>query len=495
MAYAGLDVGTSGCKVAVYDLDGRLLYQAARRYREEGCDGCRELNADTVACHVLDLLTETGRDCPVPIDAMAVASLGESVVCVDENGCVLAPSMLTGDCRGIPETEELVARMGRQRMMEITGLPPNELYSLPKFIWLNRNTDVVRRARNIFFFEDYVGWLLTGKRIVSYSSACRSMAFDIRQKQWSAELLALAEMTPEQFSTPVDAGTVIGGLLPERAAELGLNPAMKIVAGGHDQSCAALGSGLYDRRGCETSMGTCEFMLLMLPGPISTPYMIENDFPCIPFMLPDTYLTSLEVTTCGILKNWGRETLFSLRDAEWAKNGEAFYDKLEERIAGLKTEVLALPQFGSAGNPDLSMDARGTITGLTIHTKPEEIYLALVEGMSFQLYLAFERLRTLGVDPETIVATGGGAASDTTLQIRANVFNRPVVRLENAESGTMGCMLLAALGDGAYPSLETGIRRAVRVQSTFLPNPDDVAYYARKYEKYKHLYQLMHDFQ
>ena len=80
------------------------------------------------------------------------------------------------------------------------------------------------------------------------------MAFDIRRKQWSAELLALAEMTPEQFSTPVEAGTVIGGLLPERAAELGLNPQMKIVAGGHDQSCAALGSGLYDRRGCETSM-------------------------------------------------------------------------------------------------------------------------------------------------------------------------------------------------------------------------------------------------
>ena len=102
-------------------------------------------------------------------------------------------------------------------------------------------------------------------------------------------------------------------------------------------------------------MGTCEFMLLMLPGPISTPYMIENDFPCIPYMLPDTYLTSLEVTTCGILKNWGRETLFSYRDAEWAKAGEPFYGKLEERIAGLKTEVLALPQFGSAGNPDLSM--------------------------------------------------------------------------------------------------------------------------------------------
>ena len=56
-------------------------------------------------------------------------------------------------------------------------------------------------------------------------------------------------------------------------------------------------------------------------------------------------------------------------------------------------------------------------------------------------------------------------------------------------------MLLAALGDGAYPTLEAGIRRAVRVKKAFLPNSDDVTYYARKYEKYKLLYQRMHNFQ
>lgn len=494
MAYAGLDVGTSGCKICVYDMEGTVVYQAARHYREEGNDGHRELNAEMVARNVMDLLAEVGRGCPAPIDAMAVASLGESVVCLDESGRCLAPSMLTGDSRGIPETEEIIRSVGPLRIMEITGLPPNELYSLPKLIWLNRETDAIRRAKYIFFFEDYIGWLLTGKRLVSYSSACRSMAFDIRKKEWSAELLVLAGIAPDQLSQPVEAGSMVGAILPEMAEKLGLNPEMRLVAGGHDQSCAALGSGLYDMRGCETSMGTCEFMLLMLPRPQATPYMIENDFPCIPYVLPDRYLSSLEVTTCGILKNWGRETLFSKESQEGGQRGGSFFQQLDERLKGLRTEVMALPQFGSAGNPDLSMDARGTITGLTVHTTPEEIYLALIEGMAFQLRLAFERMQCLGVTPEYIVATGGGAASDVTLQIRADVFGMRVIRPASEETGTLGCMLLAAVGTGAYPTLEEGIRRAVRVKKVFDPEPTSRAYYVAKYERFCALYERMHDF-
>jgi xylulokinase len=140
------------------------------------------------------------------------------------------------------------------------------------------------------------------------------------------------------------------------------------------------------------------------------------------------------------------------------------------------------------------MDARGAIAGLTVHTAPEEIYLALIEGMNFQLYLAYERLQKLGVAPEYIVATGGGAASDVTLQLRADVFGMRVMRPESEEAGTLGCMLLSAAGTGAYPSLEAGIRRAVRIRKIFEPNPARRAYYMEKYRKYRDLYVRMRDF-
>ena len=146
MAYAGLDVGTSGCKLLVYDLDGRKLFKAGRKYSETGTGGHRELDGAVVLEHVLSVLEEAGRNCPEKIEAMSVACLGESVVCLDEKDQVLYPSMLTGDSRGIPETEELCEKFGREKLFDVTGLPPNELYGLPKFIWLNRNTNEIGRA-------------------------------------------------------------------------------------------------------------------------------------------------------------------------------------------------------------------------------------------------------------------------------------------------------------------------------------------------------------
>lgn len=494
MAFAGLDVGTSGSKMLVYDLDGNVLFTASRKYEELGGGGHRELNPETVMKNVKEVLREVGERCPEKIEAMAVTSLGESVVCLDKEGKALTNSMLTGDSRGIKETEEIIEKMGAQRIFEITGLPPNELYGLPKYMWLNRNTDAVKKAEAILYYEDFVGYMLTGKRMVSYSSAARSMAFDIRKMDWSEELLALAGIRKEQMSTPVKPCTVIGTILPEAAKKLHLNPDMKLVVGGHDQSCAALGSGLCTTEAGECGMGTCEFLFTMLPKAMMTPYMIENDFTCIPYILPGTYLSSLEVTTCGALKNWARDNILKGFKMECDARGDNFYSCIDRAVEDIRTDVMVLPQFGSAGNPDLSMDARGTITGLTIHTKAEEIYRAILEGMAFQMYLSYERLKKLGTRMNRIVATGGGAASELTLQIRADVFNMKVVSLENEESGTVGCMLMAATGTGAYPSLEEGIRRAVKIRKEFLPDPVMHEYYEEKFAKYKTLYERMYDF-
>lgn len=494
MGFAGLDVGTSGSKLFVYDLEGKVVFKSAARYDEQGSEGHRELNPARVMEQVKAVLQEAGKNCPEPIEALAVTSLGESVVCLGTGDEILYNSMLTGDSRGIEETKEIIDKMGAQRIFEITGLPPNELYGLPKYMWLNRNTQAVKQAQAICFYEDFVGYMLTGKRMVSYSSAARSMAFDIRKMDWSEELLMMAGIKKEQMSEPVKPCTVIGTILPKIAKELHLNPNMKLVAGGHDQSCAALGSGLVGMETGECGMGTCEFLFTMLPGPQMTPYMIENDFTCIPYVLPGTYLSSLEVTTCGALKNWARDGILQGIDRDCLEKKEEFYTYMDKRSAEILTDVLVLPQFGSSGNPDLSMDARGTITGLTIHTRPEEIYRAILEGMAFQMYLSYERLKILGTQMNRIAATGGGSASELTLQIMADIFDMMVISLVNQESGTMGCMLMAAVGTGAYTSLEEGIKRAVKIKKECLPNKEMHRYYMEKFERYKNLYEKMSDF-
>ena len=494
MAFAGIDIGTSGCKLLVYDLEGHVIFRSSRKYREEGRDGFRELNPEVVLENVKIILSEAGKNCPENIEALAVASLGESVVCLDENNNILANSMLTGDCRGITEIQELIQHFGAQHIFEITGLPPNELYGLPKYMWLNQNTDVIKKAKAILYYEDFIGYILTGKRMVSYSSAARSMAFDIRKKEWSEELLGAAGISLQQMSVPVAPSTVIGTVLPEIAERLGLNHELKVIAGGHDQTCAALGSGLISSENGEIGMGTCEFMFTMLPEIKMTPYMIQNNFTCIPYVLNNTYLSSIEVTTCGILKNWARDTIFQGISMECKKQGKDFWGEMEDKAKNIHTDILLLPQFGSAGNPDLSMYAKGTITGLTIHTKPEEIYRAILEGMAFQMYLAYERMNVIGTKMKKIAATGGGSVSDLTLQIRADVFGMEVYSLESEEAGTLGCMLMSAVATGAYKSLKAGIKKTVRIKKCFKPDSEMHRYYNEKFKKYKELYELMHRF-
>lgn len=494
MAYAGLDVGTSGTKMVVYDLDGNVLYEAAERYREYGGNGYREIDGNEILEYVMKVLRTTGENCPEKIDAMAVTSLGESVVFLDDNKKSLCRSMVTGDKRGIPETERLTKELGAQWILDTTGLPPCELYGLPKYMWIKENSDVVDKASAICFYEDFIGYVLTGKRKVSYSSAARSMAFDIHKKCWSEKLLSYAGINVSKMSEPCDAGTVIGTILPEMAEKLHLNPKMQIVVGGHDQSCAALGSGLSNMDTAECGMGTCEFMFMRLPEAKSDAFMIENDLTCVPYVLPGAYLTSLEVTTCGILKNWCMDTVLKSFREKCEVEGKNVFDEVDRLIEGKETEVIVLPQFGSSGNPDINHSVTGTICGLRTDTRPEEIYQAILEGLAFQFKLGYEQSMKLGAKIERLICTGGGAKSELTMQLRADIMNVEVSTITTEESGTLGCMILAATGTGAYPTIEKAIERAVHIKKTFYPNFDRQDYYAGKYERFKKLYELMHLF-
>ena len=494
MSVAGLDIGTSGCKIVAYNLAGEIQESFSYLYREEGFDGYRELDPAVVLLGVKECVKQIFNKLTDPITALAIGTLGESVVCLDQGGNLLGKSMVTGDKRGISEVEKILHRVSKTEIMEITGVPASEMYSLPKLMWINENTDYIRRAKFIFLYEDYIGYYLTGKRKVSYSSASRTMAFDIERKAWSEKLLELAGISAEQMSDPVDTGTIIGRILPEVADELGLSGEVTVVVGGHDQECAALGAGIVSPGIGEDGQGTCEVMNLMLDGPIRTDYMLEHHFACIPGVIPETYMINLEITTCGILMNWSRDCIFEGLRKVCEEQGKNFFVFMDQKAKDLTTDLLVLPQFGSSGHPKINYDAKGLIWGLTIHTKPEEIYLAIKEGMAFQMRMAYECTKPLGIAASRIVITGGGAASELTMQLRADVFGINATALKNNEAGTLGCMIAAATAMGYYSSFKEGVKSAVQVDKTFQPRPEYTTYYEEKYDRFKRLYQRMHDF-
>lgn len=493
MAIGGLDVGTSGCKFVVYDHNGNTLYVAHRGYSEFGTDGRREVNGYVIWENVKDVIKDAAKNSPEKIEGFAIATLGESAVPVSVEGEILYNSMVVGDCRGISETKKLMDKFGDIKVMRVSGVPISEMYSLPKFMWINENTDVFERTKYLFLYEDFIAYKLTGVRKVSYSSAARTMAFDIMKKEWSEELLNAAGLTTGMMSPPAPSGSVIGNVLPQMAKELGLPSNTVIVVGGHDQNCATLGGGVCSPEYIEDGLGTCEVMSVMLTYPRMDDYMIKNDLVCIPYVLPDKYLTYLVLPTCGILINWFRDVFFNEMYREYKARGENVLKALDEMAGDLPTNLLVLPQFGSAGIPRVDYEAKGLFWGLTVHTQPIEMYRAVIESISYQMLLAYETLTPFGINCKNIRITGGGS-SPLTAQMRADIFNKEVTMLKNKESGTLGCAILAGAALGVYKNIEDGIEKAVQTGRTFYPDTKRREIYMKKYEKFKKLYALMSDF-
>lgn len=493
MAFLGIDIGTSGCKVCAYDHSGNMLSSASRKYQEIRGNNTREIEPDVIREHVFASLSEAAAACPEPVQAIAVTCLGESLVCLDESETVLCNSMVTGDHRGADGVEKVCRELGADYVFQVTGLMPSQLYSLPKLIHLQENTEVLRTVKKLFFYEDYIGYLLTGERKVSYSSAARSMALDIHSLKWDKKLLATAGLTPEHFSEPVPSGTIIGYVKPEIAEKCHLTGKIPVVAGGHDQATAALGSGFMDTTLGEDCIGTCECLALMLPETYDQAVLQKLQMPCMLYLLPNTCFTTFEVTTCGALMNWGQDVLLKGTKEMCEREGLNFFRYMDERVAGKHTDVLILPQFGSSGHPDLNLNhMAGTITGLTLDTTEEDLYLALKESMIFQIRLAHEAASPLGIDFQKLVTAGGASNSTVTSQLRADIFQKPVYTLANSEAGTLGCMILAAVAIGEYPDIVTCTKEVVRYFKETLPNPENFRHYEEKYQLYKRLYDKMH---
>lgn len=490
MILGGLDIGNSGCKFVTYRPNGEVVHKAKRDYPDIVAEGRRELDPEIVFTAVVEVLRETVRQVDEPISGIAIATLGEAAVLTGADGRAICNSMVTGDSRGVEESHRLVEKYGADRLMEITGVPPSEMFGLPRYIWLNANTAHIRNAERFFLFEDFIAYRLTGSSVLSYSSASRSMMFDVNALDWSRELIAEAGIDYRKLSRPVPAGTVIGGVTAEAAVITGLQIGTSVVAGGHDQTCAAFGAGVIDPEIIEDGLGSCEVMTAVLHGDEDREQMLRGGFPRMPYVLPNAFVTYNILTVNGLLLNWFKKTFFPD-----CPDGKELFTRLDsEIIPGDTGGIIVLPLFGSQGNPDIDYDARGAICGLHLGSTPVQIYAAVKEGMAFQMLLGAESLRQTFLRAPEIRMTSGLAQSATTMQLRADVFNVRTAAMQSEEAGTLGCMMLAGVALGVYRDHAEAVGQAVYPDKTYHPDPAMHAVYMAKYEKYKEARALIGGF-
>lgn len=482
MLIGGLDIGTSGCKLTVYNSDGKFVCNEYREYDVSRKNGEHELYAGVIFDAVCECLRKTLKKQP-DLAGIGITSFGESFVMLDENDEPLFPSMLYTDPRGADELEELKKAIPEKRLIEITGAKPHTMYSLPKIMWIKNNRpELYRECRHILLMQDYIAYMLTGEAKIDYSLAARTMAFDIRKKCWSREIFEAAGVDIDKMPEPVPTGSIAGEIKPEFSEKR-----IKIISGAHDQVAAAVGAGAFNVGQAVDGSGTVECLTPVFDKIPDSAELYECGYSVVPYVLDGTYVCYALSFTGGAVLKWYRDN-FARREKEEGKN---VYALLDERVPEKPTDILVMPHFAGAANPYMDNGSRAAFVGLTLEHTAEDIYKALMEGVAYELMMNTDVLEQNKIAPSEIYATGGGAGSEVWLQIKADVLNRPVTALEAPEAGTCGTCMLVLTALGEYESLEEAKKHFVVSKKTYYPNEENAKIYSKKYKAYKNIYKAV----
>ena len=482
MKIAGLDIGTTGCKLTVFDENGNQAGKAYRDYPVRRDVSGHEINASALMDSVYAVIGEMAGRYP-DIRGIGVTSFGETFVMTDEAGEPLHHAMLYTDPRGAEECAELAEKLGADRIAEITGLVPHEMYSISKMMWIRRRRpEVYAAARHIFLIEDYVAWKLTHRAMIDYSLATRTMAFDIRGLDWNREIFDAAGIDVSLMSRPVPAGTRAGKVTPETVRRTGLNKDCEIVIVSHDQVAAAVGAGAFDGGLAVDGAGTTECLIPVYDSLPNLPVMEKGFFSVVPYVVPGKYVAYAFSYTGGALIQWCMDTFGK---GETNSSMEQAYGKDEP------TGLLVLPHFAGAATPYMDIGSRGAILGLTMETDAATLYRACMEGVAYEMRLNYEALAGSGIRFTKLNATGGGAKSRVWMQMKADILNLPVTALRTADAGTVGSAILTGIATGLFTDLEDGAGHMVQETETFYPRTEMHKKYMAVYERYRKVYKAV----
>ena len=481
MYYIGVDLGTSAVKLLLMEESGKIEKIVSREYTLYfPHPGWSEQNPEDWMKEAMAGIKELTSE----IDRSQVAGIGcggqmHGLVTLDAEDHVIRPAILWNDGRTGAETEYLNTVIGKDKLSQYTANIAFAGFTAPKILWMKKNEpENFAKVKKIMLPKDYLAYCMTGSFCTDLSDASGMLLLDVKNRCWSKEMLEICGITEEQLPKLYESWQVVGTLKPEIASELGLSADVKFVAGAGDNAAAAVGTGTVGDGQCNISLGTSGTVFIS-----SKDFGVDENNALHSFDHADGryHLMGCMLSAASCNKWWSEEILHT---KDFAKEQEGIV-KLGEN------QVFFLPYLMGERSPHNNPDARAVFFGMSMDTTREEMTQAVLEGVAFGLRDSLEVARSLGIKIERTKICGGGAKSPLWKKIIANVMNLKVDVPAVEEGPSMGGAMLAAVGCGAYPDVETIAEKFVHVVETVEPDPELVAKYEERYQKFKKLYPTM----
>jgi xylulokinase len=487
MYFLGIDSSTTATKALLMDSTGQVLAAAAAEYpfetpRPLWSEQHPDLWWQGAQKSIRAVLAQSGID-PAQVGGLGLTGQMHGLVLLDAAGEVLRPAILWNDQRTQSQCDEIHRRIGKEKFIQITGNVALTGFTAPKILWVKENEpEVYARIAHVLLPKDYVRLKLTGAYVMDKADGAGTVLMDLRKRDWSDEILAALEI-PRAWMPPTYEGPRITGFLTAEAARAtGLKAGTPVMAGGGDQAAQAVGVGAIGEGIVALTLGTSGVVFATTDGPFIEP---EGRLHAFCHSVPDKWhLMGVMLSAAGSLR-WYRDTFAPLHS----------YDELLGPAANVPAGadgLLFLPYLTGERTPHPDPLARGAFIGLTVRHKMAHMTRAVLEGVAFGLRDSFELMKAAGLGEITQVrVSGGGAKSPLWRQILADVFGCELVTVNTTEGAAYGAALLAAVGAGAYSSVEAACEATVKVTGSTLPGPEQVKAYDKIYPLYRDLYPAL----
>ena len=473
------DFGTGGIKAALFGDDGVCERDAFASYGTlYPSEGLHEQRPEDWWRAVVESTRALGDVSRVTAVGISGHSLG--VVPIDAEGRLLRDSVpIWSDSRAGAEAEEFGA--GDEWYMKTGCGFPAGLYSVFKMMWFRRHEpDWFSRAETVLGTKDWVNFRLTGARATDNSYASGSGVYDLRARRYDDALVEASGLPRRLFPEIVPSTHVLGEVLPDVAAELGLPRGVKVVAGGVDNSCMALGAGAFREGRAYASLGSSAWIAVSSSEPVldarTRPYVFDH-------VVPGQYASALAIFSAGTSHTWLRDVL-GLDYAEM--------DRLAEESGFGAHGLLFNPSLAGGSSLDVSPKMRGAFVNLDLRHTRGDMVRAVMEGVAFGLKTALDALAAKTPVAAPLALVGGGAKAPLWRQIYADAFGISVAR--NAigqQCAALGAAALAGVGTGAWSGFDVVEKAAGASAGVESPQEELREASRRAYERYASAARLL----
>jgi len=478
MLYIGVDLGTSAVKLLLMDEKGTIRNVVSKEYplffphpgwSEQRPEDWYEKTVEGIR----ELIQDADKE---QVAGISFGGQMHGLVVLDENDEVIRPAILWNDGRTFKECDYLNNTIGKKKLSEYTANIAFTGFTAPKILWMReQEPENFKRIKKIMLPKDYLAYRMTGVHCTDVSDASGMLLFDVKNRCWSKEMCEICGITTDMLAKVYESYERVGVVRPELARKLGLRDDVTVAAGAGDNAAAAVGTGTVGDGMCNISLGTSGTIFIS-----SQNFGVDKYNALHSFAHADGHYhlmgCMLSAASCN---KWWMDDIVGTKDYA-AEQGAI--EKLGEN------HVYFLPYLMGERSPHNDPDARGTFIGMTMDTSRADMTQAVLEGVAFALRDSLEVAKSLGIKLERTKICGGGAKSPLWKKIIANVMNLKVDVIEAEEGPGLGGAMLAAVACGEYASVEEAAAAIVKVIESVEPEPELVAKYEEKYQKFKQIY-------